>query len=55
VIAHRLATVRRADAVAVIDGGRLVQYGPHDELMTTDGLYRTLTQLQGLTPAPTIA
>jgi ATP-binding cassette subfamily B protein/subfamily B ATP-binding cassette protein MsbA len=55
VIAHRLSTVRRADAVAVIDGGRLVQFGSHDELIKTDGLYRTLTQLQGLTPAPTIA
>jgi ATP-binding cassette subfamily B protein/subfamily B ATP-binding cassette protein MsbA len=46
VIAHRLSTVRRADAVAVIDGGRLVQFGPHDELMAHDGLYRRLNELQ---------
>jgi ATP-binding cassette subfamily B protein/subfamily B ATP-binding cassette protein MsbA len=49
VIAHRLATVRRADAVAVLEAGRLVQYGTHEELIAREGLYRTLTQLQGLT------
>ncbi|HEY7120279.1 MAG TPA: ABC transporter ATP-binding protein [Tepidisphaeraceae bacterium] len=49
VIAHRLSTVRKADAVAVIDGGRLVQYGTHEELVAREGLYRRLTQLQGLT------
>jgi ATP-binding cassette subfamily B protein len=48
VIAHRLATVRRADAVAVLEAGRIVQFGPHAELIATDGLYRTLSQLQGL-------
>jgi ATP-binding cassette subfamily B protein/subfamily B ATP-binding cassette protein MsbA len=48
VIAHRLATVRRADAVAVLEAGRIVQLGPHAELIATDGLYRTLSQLQGL-------
>jgi len=50
VIAHRLATVRRADAVAVIDGGRVVQYGTHEELAAREGLYQTLTRLQGLLP-----
>jgi ATP-binding cassette subfamily B protein/subfamily B ATP-binding cassette protein MsbA len=55
VIAHRLSTVRRAHAVAVLDGGRLVQHGAHDELINAPGPYRTLTQLQGLTPAPPIA
>jgi ATP-binding cassette subfamily B protein/subfamily B ATP-binding cassette protein MsbA len=48
VIAHRLATVRRADAVAVLEAGRLVQYGTHEELVAREGLYRKLTQLQGL-------
>jgi subfamily B ATP-binding cassette protein MsbA len=48
VIAHRLSTVRRADAVAVLEAGRIVQLGPHAELIATDGLYRTLSQLQGL-------
>jgi ATP-binding cassette subfamily B protein/subfamily B ATP-binding cassette protein MsbA len=49
VIAHRLSTVRRADLVAVLESGRIVQLGRHDELLAQDGLYRTLTQLQGLT------
>jgi ATP-binding cassette subfamily B protein/subfamily B ATP-binding cassette protein MsbA len=48
VIAHRLSTVRRADRVAVLDGGRVVQVGTHEELVKVEGLYRTLTQLQGL-------
>jgi ATP-binding cassette subfamily B protein/subfamily B ATP-binding cassette protein MsbA len=48
VIAHRLSTVRRADRVAVLEGGRVVQVGTHEELVKAEGLYRTLTQLQGL-------
>jgi len=55
VIAHRLSTVRRADLVAVLEGGRIVQVGTHEELMRNEGLYRTLTQLQGLTPPGAIA
>jgi ABC-type multidrug transport system fused ATPase/permease subunit len=46
VIAHRLSTVRRADAVAVLENGRVVQFGTHEELMKQEGLYRTLTELQ---------
>ena len=48
VIAHRLSTVRRADAVAVLEAGRIVQYGTHQELVGQEGLYQTLTRLQGL-------
>lgn len=47
VIAHRLSTVVGADRVVVIDGGRIVQSGPHDALMrSSDGLYRKLVERQ---------
>jgi ATP-binding cassette subfamily B protein/subfamily B ATP-binding cassette protein MsbA len=46
VIAHRLATARRADAVAVVEGGRIVEHGTHAELMGRGGLYRRLNELQ---------
>ncbi len=46
VIAHRLATVRRADRILVIENGELVEQGTHDELMRDSGLYRRLAQLQ---------
>jgi ATP-binding cassette subfamily B protein len=45
-IAHRLSTVRRADQVLVMDKGRLVQRGTHDELLHRPGLYRQLWDLQ---------
>ena len=46
VIAHRLATVRRADLILVMDDGRIVQRGKHDELLAQGGLYKEIHDLQ---------
>ena len=47
IIAHRLATVREVDKICVIDGGRVVEEGTHDELSEIeDGLYASLARLQ---------
>jgi ABC-type multidrug transport system fused ATPase/permease subunit len=46
IIAHRLATVRRADRILVLDQGRIVEQGTHHELIDNAGLYRDLYDLQ---------
>lgn len=46
VIAHRLATVRHADRILVLDRGRLVEAGSHDELFAAGGLYARLASMQ---------
>ena len=46
VIAHRLATVRKADVIFVIDDGRIIEQGKHDELLARGGLYATLYEIQ---------
>ena len=46
VIAHRLSTVRDADRVVVLDGGKIAESGKHDELVQKDGLYRRLVERQ---------
>ncbi|MEZ5257844.1 MAG: ATP-binding cassette domain-containing protein [Ilumatobacteraceae bacterium] len=51
VTAHRLATVRAADEIAVIEAGQVVERGTHDELVQAGGLYATLSRTQLLEPA----
>jgi len=42
VIAHRLSTVREADLICVLEGGKIVERGTHDELLELEGLYAKL-------------
>ncbi len=54
VIAHRLSTVRDADLIVVMDGGRVAETGRHDELVARNGIYAKLYRLQladDVTPA----
>lgn len=46
IIAHRLSTIRKADKVVVLDKGKIVQQGKHDELASTEGIYRDLYNMQ---------
>ncbi|GLY90561.1 ABC transporter ATP-binding protein [Actinoallomurus iriomotensis] len=46
VISHRFSTVRRADRIAVLDGGRVTETGTHDELLRADGTYAEMFRLQ---------
>ena len=50
VIAHRLSSVRRADKIAVIENGSIVQFGRHEELIAREGVYRRLYSLQMESP-----
>lgn len=46
VIAHRLSTIQKASEILVVEGGKIVQRGIHENLMLEDGLYRHLTEMQ---------
>jgi ABC-type multidrug transport system fused ATPase/permease subunit len=51
IISHRISTVRHADLIVVLDGGRIVERGTHDELLAARGLYANLYQKQLLKEA----
>jgi subfamily B ATP-binding cassette protein MsbA len=46
VIAHRLATIKKADKILVMDAGKIVESGTHKELLEQNGYYRTLYKVQ---------
>jgi ABC-type multidrug transport system fused ATPase/permease subunit len=46
VIAHRLSTIRNADLICVLEAGRIVERGTHEELLMAGGLYRDLYERQ---------
>ena len=54
-ISHRVSTVRHADQIAVLNHGKIVELGKHDELLELDGYYASLYQKQQLEEELTVA
>jgi subfamily B ATP-binding cassette protein MsbA len=46
VIAHRLSTILHADLIVTLDGGKIIEFGPHAELLAKGGTYSRLFELQ---------
>jgi ABC-type multidrug transport system fused ATPase/permease subunit len=46
VVAHRLSTIKRADEICVMNEGRIVERGKHEELIALDGYYKKLCDMQ---------
>ena len=49
VIAHRLSTIQKADTIIVMQKGKIIEQGKHDELLTKEGMYKKLVDMQSLT------
>ena len=48
VIAHRLSTIQNADVIVVLQKGKIVEIGSHKDLLTAEGVYKNLVEMQSL-------
>ena len=46
IVAHRLSTIKNADKIIVLDHGKIIEHGSHEELLTKDGFYKNLYEVQ---------